>query len=153
MLRKDYLAGRGIVIDTLPIENQPEEKDVSSIPDLLKIIFAPDERGCLTGDINLFVNSNTNPEIRQFIESQLMNENPHSKGLSLSDDVLNKMRSVITDDDIARFTRNHDEDVNAYAYRIGSYFQKERLDNLSKARYAREKKRLESLGYNFDDFD
>ena len=153
MFRKDYLQGRSIVIDTLPIENQPEEKDFSSIPDLLKIIFAPDERGCLTGDINLYVNSNTNPEIRQFIESQLMIENPQSKGLSLSDDVLNKMRSVITDDDIARFTRNHDEDVNAYAYRIGSYFQKERLDNLSKARYTREKKRLESLGYNFDDFD
>ena len=39
MFRKDYLQGRSIVIDTLPIENQPEEKDVSSIPDLLKIIF------------------------------------------------------------------------------------------------------------------
>lgn len=153
MLRKEYLFGRCQIIDTLPIENQPCESDVSNLPDLLKIIFSPDERGCLTGDISLFVNSNTNPEIRQFIESQLMNENSGNNGLSISDDVLNKMRSVISDDDIARFTRNHDEDVNAYAYRIGSYFQKERLDNLSKARYIREKKRLESLGYNFDDFD
>lgn len=152
MLRKDYLIGRsniGVLV-YIPVKPAPVNEVKDSNP-LLDFIFAPDERGRLNGDILHYLSEKTNPEVRQFIEMQLMRDNKTgSNPLGLSDEVINKMRSVITDDDVARFSRNSDETAEAYSRRIGNYFAKERANNASKAYYEREKARLQDLGYAFD---
>lgn len=152
MLRNLYLKGKANISDIvyLPID-EPKKVENDEMHPLLKMIFQPDEKGNLQGDLTHYINNNTNPEVKAFIESQLMQDNKTgSNPLHISDEVLNKMRSVITDDDIARFSRNADESPEKYAYRIGEYFAKQRSENLAKNYYAKEKARLQSLGYDFD---
>lgn len=152
MNRSVYLSGRASVGDiiVLPIE-ESVSPDVEKRNPLLDEIFAPDENGLLLGDLKHFLNNKTNSEVRQFIEQQLLQErSTGSNPLNVSDEVLNKMRSVITDDDIAFFSRGSDETVEQYAGRVAHYFAKQRSENLAKNYYAKEKERLSKLGYNFD---
>ena len=151
MTRNDMIVGRLSVrnIETIPSNPRPQP-DVKEDNPLLSLIFAPDERGCLNGDLSQFLSDKTNPQVREFIQSQLMIENPDEKGLSLNTDVINKMRGVVNDDDIARFSRNHGESPEQYAMRIGSFFSEERAKNVAKAKFNREKARLEKLGFKFD---
>ena len=151
MTRNEMIKGRLSVSDikTIPAKDSPDSNIKESNP-LLDLIFAPDERGCLNGDLSQFLSDKTNPQVREFIQSQLMIENPDEKGLSLNADVINKMRGVVNDDDIARFSRNHGESPEQYAMRIGSFFSEERAKNVAKAKFNREKSRLEKLGFKFD---
>lgn len=151
MNRNVFIAGllsSGLNVPTVPVF-QPEKVEFKDNP-LLQLIFAPNERGCLTGDLSQFLSDKTNAEVRQFISQQLLQENPNQQGLSLSDSALNALREHITDDDIANFTRNHGESPEQYAYRLGKFFSDEQGKNIAKARFEREKKRLSDLGFNFD---
>lgn len=152
MFRSDMLNGRRSIVNIEFVEcvgNKPAE--VVKRNPLLDLIFAPDDRGALLGDIYHYLGENTNPEVRQFIEQQLLRENNgSSSSLSIPDDVLNKMKSTITDDDIAFFSRDHNETPEQYAYRVGKYFAEEKAKNVANAKFEREKARLESLGIKFD---
>ena len=151
MNRNSFISGllsAGIGIPTVPVE-KPKKVESKENP-LLNLIFAPNERGCLTGDLSMFLSEKTNAEVRQFISQQLLTENPNQKGLSLSDSAVNALREHITDDDIANFSRNHGESPEQYAYRLGKFFSDEQGKNIAKARFEREKKRLSDLGFNFD---
>lgn len=112
----------------------PRKSDIVKVdvPDkyqqLLDMIYTPDSRGGRPrGDIAMFLGDNTNPEVRTFIQNQLMQEvDTDRSSLSLPESVVNNLRKTITDDDIARFTRNHDESVDAYAERMSSFFNEQR---------------------------
>lgn len=153
MNRIEMLNGRLSIgsISFVPMKERdlPETKKNNPLMDL---IFCPDENGFLDGDLSHFLNDKTNPEIKAFIESQLLLENSDSSSSSLSipDDVLNKMKSTISDDDIAFFSRDHNETPEQYAYRVGKYLHEEKAKNFAKAKFEREKSRLESLGIKFD---
>lgn len=151
MKRNVFIGGLlsiGCGIPVCPVEQlkKVESKDNP----LLKLIFSPNERGCLTGDLSQFLSDKTNAEVRQFISEQLLQENPNQKGFSLSDSAINALREHITDDDIAKFSRNHGESPEQYAYRLGKFFSDEQGKNIAKARFEREKQRLSELGFNFD---
>lgn len=151
MNRNVFIAGllsSGFNVPTVPVV-QPEKVESKENP-LLQLIFAPNERGCLTGDLSQFLSDKTNAEVRTFISQQLLQENPNQKGLSLSDSAVNALREHISDDDIAMFSRNHGESPEQYAYRLGKFFSDEQGKNIAKARFEREKKRLSDLGFNFD---
>lgn len=153
MDRKSYLLGRKSItnIDFVPVVKQQEEVEVNERNPLLDFIFAPDSRGCLVGDLAHYMGANTNAEVRQFIEQNLMREHQSgSNPLGFDDATLNHMKSVIGDDEVALFSRGHEETQEQYAQRIGNYFAKQRSENVAKASYAREKARLEKLGYTFD---
>ena len=94
---------------------------------LLDMIFAVDEStGLPQGDLSVFLGDKANPEIRNFIQSQLLQECSDVNGLSgLSTDVTNKFREL-SDDDVAFFSRNHDESREEYADRLRLYFAQER---------------------------
>ena len=151
MNRNLFIAGllsSGLNVSTVPVI-QPKKVESKENP-LLQLIFASNERGCLTGDLSQFLSDKTNDEVRQFISQQLLQENPNQKGVSLSDTAINALREHITDDDIVKFTRNHGESPEQYAYRLGKFFSEEQGKNIAKARFEREKKRLSDLGFNFD---
>ena len=150
MNRKDMLIGlSSSSVEYLPFKGE-EKPNVDETNPLLDLIFQPNERGCVVGDLSMYMSEKTNPEVRQFIEQQLMSSSSDGKGLNVSDEVLNKVRSVISDEDIAKFSRNHGESQEQYALRIGSYFSDEKAKNVAKAKFDREKKRLEDLGFKFD---
>lgn len=94
---------------------------------LLDMIFAVDEStGLPQGDLSVFLGDKANPEIRNFIQSQLLQERSDVHGLSgLSTEVTNKFREL-PDDDIAFFSRNHNESRQEYADRLRLYFAQER---------------------------
>lgn len=69
---------------------------------------------------------NANPEVKLFIQQNLLNENPNINGLdNLPTEVTNKFKSL-SDDDIAKFSRNNNESREEYAYRLRAYFAAER---------------------------
>lgn len=86
------------------------------------------ETGLPNGDLAFYLGKNTRPEIRTFIETNLMVDmsNIGQSPLDLPTEVVNKMRSTITDDDIAQFSRNHDETREEYASRIKTWLENER---------------------------
>lgn len=94
---------------------------------LLDLIFSSDPvTGLPQGDLAVFTGDNANPEVKLFIQQNLMNENPELNGLSnLPTEVTNHFKTL-TDDDIATFSRNNNESREEYAYRLRAYFAAER---------------------------
>lgn len=102
---------------------------------LLDMIFAPDPvTGLPQGDLSVFLGDKANPEIKMFIQNQLLHENSTSQSpLDLSDEVRNKFHSL-SDDDIALLSRNYGESREEYADRLKLYFAKERAERAAKAK-------------------
>lgn len=112
---------------------------------LLDLIFGADVNGLPLGDLHMFYNKNANPEVKRFIEDNLFMEHNSvfSSPLSLPQDVMNRYRESITDDDIARFSRDSNESREEYASRLRNYFIEQRFENWKK----KEQKRIsEKLG-------
>lgn len=109
---------------------------------LLDLIFTNDPvTGMPTGDLALFTNEKANPEIKRFIELNLLHENAEvGSSLNLPDDIANKFRGTINDDDIAQFSRNHDESREDYANRMRQWFvdeKRKRMDDAARKRLKR----------------
>lgn len=118
-----------------PQENLIPSVEIGEMPDvlhsdsqLLDYIYSVDPVTSLpSGDLAIYLGDKANPEIRNFIEMNLLQENIDGRSsMSLPDDVINKMKGVITDDDVAFFTRNHNESREEYADRLKLYFLKEK---------------------------
>lgn len=91
-----------------------DAEDVKHPNPLLKIVFAMDERTNYPGnDIALNVAQGTNPEIKAFIQSQLMGDNSP----------LNLSTKDISDDVILELTKRDGEAPSAYANRINQYIR------------------------------
>lgn len=102
---------------------QPEiNKDVQS---LLDYIFGTDPNsGLPVGDLAIYLGKKCNPQVKEFIQQNLMLENPTpDSAFNMPTDVVNKFRSVITDDDIAFFSRNSGESREEYSDRLRLYFE------------------------------
>lgn len=110
-----------------PVVNPPADT-INSDSQLLDYIYSLDPVTSLPcGDLAIYLGDKANPEIRNFIEMNLLQ--PRSDGKSavgIPQDVLNKMKSVIGDDDIAQFSRNHGESREEYADRMKLYFLNEK---------------------------
>ena len=116
-------------VDTFSESVSDDRYDVHlSDNQLLDYIFGLDPVTQLpVGDLSIYLGDKANPEVRQFIELNLLQERSDEKGLfSFPDEVVNKYKSVITDDDIVAFTRNHGETREEYADRMKLYFLQEK---------------------------
>lgn len=101
---------------------QPEiNKDVQS---LLDYIFGTDPNsGLPVGDLAIYLGKKCNPQVKEFIQQNLMLENPTpDSAFNMPTEVVNRFRSVITDDDIAFFSRNSGESREEYSDRLRLYF-------------------------------
>lgn len=125
--------------ETSRLELEPNSDVADKNKQLLDLIYSRDpESGLPVGDLAIFMNENANPEVRAFIESSLLSPAIDSKGLSLPQDVINKMQSQLGDDDISFFTRFHGESSSDYAERLSQYFE-------SQKNIASERKRIAEL--------
>ena len=98
------------------------------------------------GDLAVYLGDKANPQIKSFIQANLMNEISEGKSeMHLSQDVLNKFREHISDDDIAAFSRNHGETKEEYADRMKLFFLEEKQKRFASAREKRNKEFLDSL--------
>lgn len=122
----DRLTPQENLISTPAEVNIPDV--VPSNNQLLDYIFGLDPVTQLPcGDLSIYLGDKANPEVRQFIELNLLQEVSDSKGFfSFPDEVVNKFKSTITDDDIAAFSRNHNETREEYADRMKLYFLQEK---------------------------
>lgn len=135
----------------LPAVSLPKQSDLvkPDVPDknkqILDMIYCVDsDSGRPSGDIAMFLGENTNDEVRTFIQKQLMNEVDTDKSqLNLSQDVVNNLRKTITDDDIARFSRNHDESIEDYAERMHNFFYEQKALREKKARISKLQKLID----------
>lgn len=112
------------VLPSFPAKDIKDEKQEDARPpyeELLDIIYSIDPRtGMPKGDLAVFLNGDANPEIRDFIQKNLMMEMPtfEGQGLVMNDALRNSFTKNITDDDIAEFSRNANETSDEYAKRI-----------------------------------
>lgn len=108
---------------------------------VLDFIFGIDPlTGHPCGDLAQYVNDKVNPEVRMFIEQNLLIPREGDSGLSIDQDTVNKMNANLTDDDVARFSRNHGESKEDYALRLKDYFEHEKYERARKREVARLKK-------------
>lgn len=112
------------VLPSFPVKDIVDEKQEDTRPpyeELLDMIYSIDLRtGMPKGDLAVFMNGDANPEIRDFIQQNIMMEMPTSggQGLVMNDALRNSFTKNITDDDIAEFSRNANETSDEYAKRI-----------------------------------
>ena len=124
------------VFDSVPMKEHKSIIDVNEPNQaLLDLIFQSDPvTGLPVGDLSVFMGEKTNPEVKMFIESQLLHERIDSESaMNLPTDVTNKFREL-SDDDVALFSRNHNESREDYARRLQLYFANERLERVKKAK-------------------
>lgn len=107
------------VLSEQPVLNEDTKSQIDSV---LDSIFAIDHRTKLpTGDIAIFLNSNTSDEVKKYIQDNLLADNggvsDTSKYGSLPDSV------------IADYMRNQDETIYQYRDRIISVMRKNRSES------------------------
>ena len=134
----------GAVSVSMPKQKSDVSKKDSQLLDYIYSINPVN--GLPQGDLAVYLGDKANPKIKEFIQLNLLHENVDSKsGVSIPQDVLNKFREVITDDDIAAFTRNHGESKEEYADRMKLYMLQEKTRR-SEERVAKARKEfLDSL--------
>lgn len=85
-------------------------EDNSELNRLLGIIFAPDEFGSIQGDLGFVLNENVDPQIVNFVKSQLLFDTTQS--------VQSPLPSWMSDDDAVELRRNDNETMDSYAERL-----------------------------------
>lgn len=96
-----------------------DEKQMNCNDSLLSIVYAPDERtGLPTGDLTYFVSDKANPQIKQFILDNLMQDVSSAKNVSAPAD--------LDDDTILALSRGHNEDVQSYMERLNSSIERDK---------------------------
>lgn len=129
----------------LPNELPIEKVDVADKnKQLLDFIFAVNPRTQMpSGDIACFLSADVNPQVKAFIEANLLRDiGDSSSEFSVSTDLQNKFRDVISDDDIAKYSRNNGESQEEYSFRLHAEFEKMRYENRMKASRSRLEKLL-----------
>ena len=100
-------------------EKEVVEKAESPQDSLLSIVYGIDERtGLPTGDLSYLVSDKANPQVKEFILSNLM------KDVSSAQNVAAKYN--LSDDDILALSRNTGESVQAYADRLNASIQRDK---------------------------
>lgn len=96
-----------------------DEKQKSCNDSLLSIVYALDERTCLpSGDLTYFVSDKANPQVKQFILDNLMQDVSSAKNIPAPVD--------LDDDTILELSRGHNEDVQSYMERLNSSIERDK---------------------------
>lgn len=90
--------------------------DNSELNRLLSIIFAPDETGSIQGDIGFVLNDKVDPQIVNFVKSQLL--------FDTSSHVQSPIPSWMSDDDAVVMRRDAYETMDEYATRMADHMLK-----------------------------
>ena len=111
-----------------PIEDEKvEESSLKPADSLLQLVYKRDERtGLPTGDLNYLVSDKANPEVKQFILDNLMQDVSSAKNVSAP--------AGLSADDVLALSRNAGESVADYAARLNQFIDKDKwiLDTYKK---------------------
>lgn len=114
----------GYLEETKKIEENPDVRNKDS--QLLDYIYALDPVTSLPcGDLAIYLGDKANPEIRNYIEMNLLQPLAPEAGSNMPDEVVNKFRTL-SDDDVAFFSRSKNESREEYADRLKLYFVHEK---------------------------
>ena len=114
----------GYIAETSKSEDIPDVRNSDS--QLLDYIYALDPVTSLPcGDLAIYLGDKANPEIRNFIEMNLLQPIAPEAGSNMPDEVVNKFRTL-SDDDVAFFSRSKSESREEYADRLKLYFVQEK---------------------------
>lgn len=97
----------------------------SDLQNVLNEIFSVDpDTGFPRGDIAYFLSKDGNPQVKSWLESNLLSPRAKQTGTSLEG---------VTDDFIAEYARNDGESVSDYALRLRGYYDsaKAEIDKLN----------------------
>lgn len=134
------LENRKYIIPEIPEMSKVSKK---SADDILDMIYSIDPDTLLiNGDVSLYLGEQTAPEVRQFIQNQLLRDNTQSSNLQLSTSQVEEMRHI-SDDLRVELMRGDTESVEDYEERITRFLTEERN------KIADERKRKE-LAKHFD---
>lgn len=134
------LENREYIIPEIPEMPMVSKK---SADDILDMIYSIDPDTLLiNGDVSLYLGEETAPEVRQFIQNQLLRDNTQSSNLQLSTSQVEEMRHI-SDDLRVELMRGDTESVEDYEERITRFLTEERN------KIADERKRKE-LAKHFD---
>lgn len=104
-----------VLSDTFEVDNsEPKKDDTTKVDDsVLDVIFSVNPLTLLPdGDLSVFLNDNTSPEVRDYIARNLMLDNPEQS------DISGDYRGKLSDDDIVLYARNDGESAADYRYRV-----------------------------------
>lgn len=128
---------KGAAIDS---EQLPDTKE--KFKELLDLIYSANPNlGYPQGDLAIWLSDNANPEIKNFIQANLIRQQNEDTFLEMSTELQNHLRSAITDDDIASMYRRKGETRSEYSSRIYGYLQDMKLKADAK-RQIRELKKI-----------
>lgn len=121
----DFAEYKGLCPDVpYPWPDEPEVQIDSALKEVLDEIFSVDPvTGNPRGDIQYFMSKDGNPQVKAWLESNLLQprrENPSYDGVDVTDDL------------IAEFSRKSGENVEAYASRLDG-LRTEAMENYKKA--------------------
>lgn len=103
----------------VPEEEIPDDGCKSPQDSLLSIIYGRDERtGLPIGDLQYYVSDKANPQIKEFILANLMND------VTAAQNVAAKYN--ISDDDLLALSRQKDESFADYAERLNTSIQRDK---------------------------
>lgn len=117
----DFAEGKDLKChDELPMFNDIDVKE-SPFDNVIKRIYAPDPVTKLpSSDVGVFLSADTPPDIRDFIQRNLMGEVTP----------VNFNVEGVDDDTIAELTRSSNESIAQYAARVNDYMQRHYNDVL-----------------------
>ena len=115
-LRNEIILSPPVIVD------EPKKANVrNKYDEILDQIYSLDPvTGNPRGDLAVFLSADAHPEIRDFIQRNLLmdlGDNGESN-LVLPDSVRNQFSRFVTDDDIASLSRNRGESMDEYAQRL-----------------------------------
>lgn len=121
---RDFAGLQPIPPVVLGKRDKPKDKNVS---EMLRTIFSVGTDGRIVNDVSYMINQQTDPRLRQFVETQLMQNydsvSPASQG--------------VPDDDIAEFTRQRGETQHEYVQRCCGIMERLRNErSLRKQKHA-----------------
>lgn len=107
----EYRACEKVLVDVYEEKEEEKPDQLPKSEQLFDLIFSVNPRTKLPdGDIAMFMNDNTSPEVREFIRQNLMSDN----GLETDGAKYNGL----DDDTIALYTRNQGESLSQYRDRM-----------------------------------
>ena len=116
-LAKYFACFQGIDVNHVSVPSVviTESFDDSELGKVLREIFSVDpSTGLPRGDIQYWLSSDGNPQIKQWLENNLLKPRAKQSGTSIEG---------VTDDMIVEMSRKADESADAYASRLASLYE------------------------------
>ena len=109
-----FLGCSSVLNDVVDVVDPPFVPQESNMINILKEIYGVDERsGLPKGDLAYYLSPDGNPQVKQWLENNLLKPRAQKVGTSLEG---------VTDDMIAECQRGKDENVHDYQLRLQSIF-------------------------------